>query len=364
MQHTSLHGSGDAAGASRANGLSRRGVLLSGGSALAAAGLAAGPASLGRAQPSAGAKPFRVDVHHHISPPSYITETYKLQQPPTLAWTPERSLEDMDKAGVAVAITSITTPGVWLGDDEQGRHLARDCNEYAARLAADHPGRFGFFAALPLPDREGSLREIAHALDVLKADGVALLTNYRDRWLGDPAFDEVMAELDRRKAVVYTHPEAPACCRDLATDLYNNAVIEYGTDTTRAIANLMFRGTTTRYPEIRWIFSHGGGTAPFLAERLIRTGANREIAQRLPPHGVLGELRRFHYDTAQASYPSTLAALTRLAPISRILWGTDFPFRRGAEYVQQLAEYGFSEDDLRKIDRDNAVALIPRLASL
>jgi predicted TIM-barrel fold metal-dependent hydrolase len=159
---------------------------------------------------SDAAKSFRIDVHHHISPPAYIKETFKLQQPPTLAWTPEKSLEDMDKAGVAVAITSITTPGVWLGDDAQGRHLARLCNDYAATLAADHPGRFGVFAALPLPDREGSLREIEYGLDVLKADGIALLTNYRDKWLGDPAFDPVMEELNRRKAIVYTHPEAPA----------------------------------------------------------------------------------------------------------------------------------------------------------
>jgi predicted TIM-barrel fold metal-dependent hydrolase len=357
MDHSAVEGSGDGG----TGAVSRRGVLLSGGATIAAAGIAVGAASAGRAQTAA--KPFRIDVHHHISPPSYVKETFKLQQPPSLAWSPERSLEDMDKAGVAVAITSITTPGVWLGDDAQGRRLARDCNEYAARLAADHPGRFGMFASLPLPDREGALREIEHGLDVLKADGVALLTNYGDKWLGDPAFDEAMAELDRRQAVVYTHPEAPSCCRDLATDLYNNAVIEYGTDTTRAIANLMFRGVTTRYPGIRWIFSHGGGTAPFLAERLIRTGARPEIAQRLPPHGVLGELRRFHYDTAQASYPPTLAALTRMAPISRILWGTDFPFRRGEEYVQQLAGYGFGEAELRRIDRDNAVELMPRLAA-
>src|SRR3984893_2290241 len=137
--------------------------------------------------------PHRSDVHHHIVSPGFVAELKSLLQPPTLNWTPERSIEDMDKAGVATAITSVTTPGVWIGDHEQGRRLARDSSDYAAKLAADYPGRFGIFVAVPLPHIEASLAEIEYRLDVLKADCISLFTSYRDKWLGDPGFDPVMA---------------------------------------------------------------------------------------------------------------------------------------------------------------------------
>jgi predicted TIM-barrel fold metal-dependent hydrolase len=304
-------------------------------------------------------KPHRIDIHHHIAPPAYADEIKSMLQAPTLNWTPQRSIEDMDKAGVATAITSVTTPGVWLGDDAQGRRLARASNDYAARMVVDFPGRFGMFAALPLPDIEASLREIEYGLDVLKADGISLFTSYRDKWLGDPAFEPVMAELNRRKAVVFTHPEAAVCCRGLLPGVHES-VLEYGFDTTRAITQLLFSGTARRYRDIRWIFSHGGGTAPFLAERLVRApGLNKNFAQFVPD-GVMAELNRFYYDVAQVAHPAALAALTRFAPISQILWGTDFPFRFGWEYVKGLGEFGFSAEDLRRIDRDNALALLPR----
>ena len=299
----------------------------------------------------------RIDVHHHIAPPAYIEEMRALLQPPTLAWTPQKSIEDMDKAGVATAIMSITTPGVWIGDHAQGRRVARECNDYTAKLAADHPGRFGLFAALPLPDTEASLREIEYGLDVLKADGIALFTSYRDKWLGDPAFEPVMAELDRRKALVFVHPEAPLCCRGLIPGI-NESVIEYATDTTRAIARLLFSGTATRYRDIRWIFSHGGGALPMLAERFVRAGLWPHNRPHVPD-GVKAELLRFHYDVAQIEHPMGLSALTNLVPISQILWGTDFPFRPGTDYLKPLAEF-FSEADLRRIERENALTLLPR----
>jgi 6-methylsalicylate decarboxylase len=303
--------------------------------------------------------PHRIDVHHHIVSPGFVEELGSLLQPPTLSWTPARSIEDMDRAGVATAITSVTTPGVWIGDHEQGRRLARDSNDYAARLAADYPGRFGIFAAVPLPHVEASLREIEYGLDVLKADGIALFTSYRDLWLGDPAFDPVMAELNRRKAVVFVHPEAPLCCRGLLPGVHEY-VLEYGFDTTRAITSILFRGTALRYRDISWIFCHGGGTTPFLAERLLRApDVNKSLAQYVPD-GVMAELQRFHYDLAQVAHPMALAALTRMVPISQILWGTDFPFRSGHEYVRGLRELGFGAADMRQIDRENALRLLPR----
>ncbi|HEY0747919.1 MAG TPA: amidohydrolase family protein [Steroidobacteraceae bacterium] len=312
------------------------------------------------ALPAAPARRFRIDIHHHIAPPAYVEDMKSLLFGPTLGWSPEKSIEDMDRAGVATAITSITTPGIWLGDDKQGRRVARECNDYGAKMSADFPGRFGMFAALPLPDTEGSLHEIEYGLDTLKADGIALFTSYRDKWLGDPQFDPVMEELNRRKALVYAHPDAPLCCRNLLRDLFNNSVIEYTADTTRAIANLLFKGAVSRYRDIRWIFSHGGGTVPFVAERLIRIPETYRKLAATVPNGVMAELTRFHYDLAQASHPGALAALTKLFPVSQLLWGTDFPFRRGEEYVQQHLAYGFSESDLREIGRDNALQLLPR----
>jgi 6-methylsalicylate decarboxylase len=305
-------------------------------------------------------KRFRIDIHHHIAPPAYVEEMKSMLYGPTLGWSPGKSIDDMDKAGVATAITSITTPGVWLGDDRQGRRVARECNDYGAKMAADYPGRFGMFAALPLPDVEGSLREIEYGLDMLEADGIAVFTSYRDIWLGDPRFDPVMEVLNHRGALVFVHPDAPLCCRNLSRGLFNSAVIEYSTDTTRAIASLLFGGTIGRFPRIRWIFSHGGGTLPFIVERFTRLPQTDKKLTDAVPNGVLAELQRLNYDLAQASSPAALAALTRIIPLSQLLWGTDFPFRRGEEYVQQHVEFGFNEADLRKIGRDNALRLLPR----
>jgi len=275
-------------------------------------------------------------------------------------WTPEKSLADMDRAGVATALTSITTPATRFLDDSGARKVARECNEYSAKLGADSRGRFGTFAAMPMPHVEATLQEIAYALDTLKADGIALLTSYGDKWLGDPAFAPVMSELNRRKAVVYTHPTTANCCGNLLPDV-PESIIEWGTDTTRTIASLVFSGTAARCPDVKWIFSHGGGTLPFLTERFVRLPAtNKNLAPRVP-NGVEHELRRFHYDTAQAAHPYALASLTKLVPVSQIVFGTDFPYRTAADHVKGLTGYGFSASDLLAIDRENAVRLMPHL---
>jgi len=335
--------------------LSRRN-LLGGAAGLALAGLVSAPA---RAQ--APAKGSIIDVHHHLAPPAYIADLAKrkLGERPTLEWTPEKSLADMDSAGVATAVLSITTPGVWFGDDAAAVPLARACNEYGAKLAADGARRFGMFAVLPLPDVDASLREIEYALDTLKVDGIGLFTSYGDKWLGDPAFAPVMDELNRRKAVVYTHPTDPGCCRNLLAGV-PGPVIEYGTDTTRTIASLVFTGTASRCPDIEFIFSHAGGTMPFLIERFVRLPLTSKAAAEKTPEGVMALLRRFHYDTAQTANPAAMAALTKVVPTSQIVFGTDFPFRTSRDHVEGLKQI-FDEADLRKIGSDNARALLPRL---
>jgi predicted TIM-barrel fold metal-dependent hydrolase len=302
-----------------------------------------------------------IDVHHHLYPPTFVTELGRADQ--TLAaateWSPARSLEDMDKAGVATAITSITTPGVSFGDDALARRLARECNEYAARLGSDHAGRFGSFAILPWPNADASLREIEYSLDTLKADGIGMLTNYGDKWFGDPYFGPIFEELNRRKAVVYTHPTSANCCRNALAGIPDTA-IEYGTDTSRAIVRTVFSGTSQRYPNIRLIFSHAGGTMPFLIERLVSLAKTPQYSKQLP-NGYLAEATKFYYDTAQAANPAAMSALRKVVPISQIVFGTDYPFRTSIDHVKGLKECGiFSAQDLRAIERENALKLLPR----
>jgi predicted TIM-barrel fold metal-dependent hydrolase len=332
------------------------------------AGMAAlGPSALlsrrkAEAQMSS-AKAHRIDVHHHHTPPPYVAALAAKNIPgPVRDWTPEKSIADMDKAGVATALTSITTPALRFLDEAGARKVARDCNEYTAKLVTDSKGRFGMFAAMPMPHVEGTLQEIAYALDTLKADGVGLLTSYGDKWLGDPAFTPVLEELNRRRAVVYTHPTTANCCGNLIPDV-PESIIEWGTDTTRTIASLVFSGSAARFRDVQLIFSHGGGTLPFLTERFLRLPLiNKNLATRVP-NGVEHELKRFYYDTAQAAHPYALASLTKLVPVSQIVFGTDFPYRTAAEHVKGLTDYGFSASDLQSIDRDNAVRLLPRLTA-
>lgn len=305
----------------------------------------------------------RIDVHHHHTPPPYVAAiTAKNIPGPVRDWTPERSLADMDRAGVATALTSITTPALRFLDDGEARKLARACNEYSARLAADSRGRFGMFAVMPMPHLDATLDEIAYALDTLKADGIGLLTSYGDKWLGDPAFAPVLDELDRRRAIVYTHPTTANCCGNLIPDV-PESIIEWGTDTTRTIASLVFGGTAARCRDLKIIFSHGGGTMPFLTERFVRLPLiNKSLAARVP-NGVEHELRRFYYDTAQAAHPYALASLLKLVPVSQVVFGTDFPYRTAADHVKGLTDYGFAPAELRAIERDNALRLLPRLGT-
>jgi len=310
---------------------------------------------------SASGKPYRIDVHHHIAPPAY-SSALKAMMRGHAKWSPQASIEDMDKSGIATAITSLINPGMqaWSGDVAMSRKIAREANEYAAKLGRDYPGRFGSFASIPFPDVEGSLREIEYSLDTLKADGIYLWTSYGGKLLGDPDFFPILEEFNRRKVVVYTHPATPACCAKIMPYISINA-IEGPVDTTRTMISLIFQGGAARYPDIRWIFSHSGGVTPFLLSRFERHMVEAKDAKEKAPKGLMHELRKFYYDTAQGNHEGALLALLKLVPSSQVLYGTDFPFRDGAEVIDGLAKHGFSASERRAIDRDNALRLLPQL---
>jgi len=333
--------------------LSRRGLL----GAAAAFALSA-PAA-------AATNATRIDVHHHIVPPAWLDalKKAKLDTPPMLKWSPDQSLEDMDKGGVATAITSPTTPQLGFLPAADAAAIARQSNEYARKVANDHPGRFGVFAMLPMPHVDESLKELAYALDTLHADGIGMMTSYGDKWLGYNEFQPVFDELNRRRAVVYTHPTGPNCCVNLVRGV-TDAAVEYGADTTRTIVNLIFSGASSRYADISFIFSHGGGVLTAVAERLqIQMVTTPPYAGKITHDQVQHELNRFYYDTAQVANAVTIEALTKLVPTSQIVFGSDFPYRTSAETATGLQQR-FDFRLLQAIERDNAARILPGISRI
>lgn len=311
----------------------------------------------------------RIDVHQHFVSPGLLTaltaRNAKVPVPGLGAWkdfSPARTVEALDRVGIDTAMLSITAPGVHFGDAQEARRLAREMNEFAAaRMVGDHKGRFGLFAVLPLPDVDGSLQEIAYAFDTLKADGVGLLTSYGTAFLGDATFAPVLQELNRRKAVVYTHPVDSACCMGLIPGVANQ-MLEYPTDTTRTIVSLIVSESATRCPDIKFIFSHAGGTITSIAGRLIGANAPPDVFTTPPAaNSRLFHLRRFFYDTAGATNPVMMGALRAMVPMSQVVFGSDAPFFDGTPQVRGLQASGLSPAELRGIERDNALALVPRL---
>jgi predicted TIM-barrel fold metal-dependent hydrolase len=337
-----------------ATGLSRRRFV---------AGAAAGLAATGVAPKLfAQAKPHRIDVHAHIVPPSWLNamEVIGRNDARLANWSPQKMIEDMDQGGVATSILSMTTPQVTPLGKATAVRLSRESNEYSKKLESDHVGRFGTFATLPLPNIDESLKEIAYAFDTLKVDGVGIMTSYRDKWLGDATFTPIWAELNRRKATVYTHPTVANCCVNLVSGV-GESTVEFGTDTTRSIASLILSGTSQKYKDINWIWSHGGGSLTSFAERfLIQVVSTPPYKGKFTRESMQAELDRFYYDTAQISNAVTLDALAKLVPISQIVYGTDFPYRTAADHTKGVNDH-FKGDDLKKVDRENALRLLPRL---
>jgi predicted TIM-barrel fold metal-dependent hydrolase len=315
---------------------------------------------------------FRIDTHQHIVPEVYKSALERIGvhgsgNNPWPKWRVSRTLEVMDRQGIAASVTAISSPGVYFGDVPFAVRLARECNEYSAKLLSEHGARFGALAVMPLPDVQAALKELAYALDTLKLDGISLLTHVGESYLGQPGFEEFYAELDRRHAVVFVHPVRPPS-QGMPKYGFPDAVVELNTDTTRAIANVLYQGIPERFPGIRFIFSHAGGTVPMLLYRLRNMLTLPAVAERMPK-GLDAYLKKFYYDVAQSCTPTALRALQDIADPSRILLGSDYPLQRFAEgaiadVIRGLASYGqFDAAQRRRVERDNALALFPRFGN-
>jgi len=313
---------------------------------------------------------FTIDLHHHVIPDFYWEASNEGGEatggitPPR--WSLEGALAFLDEAGIDAAVASISTPGVHFGDDMAARALARRVNEYLADLARRRPDRFGALASLPLPDVEGSLTELEYALDVLELDGVSLMTNAGGSYLGDRRFDPIFGELQRRGAVVFVHPTASP--DPIAHTLgLPDALLDYPVDTSRAIAKLHYSNTFARTPDVKYLFSHAGGTIPFVAARFGIIDAMNVIPGAEERGPVADTLPRLYWDTASAFSDPVLHLLRSVTGVHHVVFGSDYPYPRneisigGLRQLERTAE--LDDDERRGVLGETAARLIPRLAA-
>jgi len=307
---------------------------------------------------------LRIDTHHHLIPPDYRTALRKagIDEAGGRAlpdWSPEASLQTMADLDVGTAILSVSTPGTtFLPAMADAAALARDLNDYTAQLVLDHPGRFGFFATIPMPHLDASLAEAVRALDELKADGVVLLANSAGVYLGQDGQDELFTALDERAAVVFIHPA------DLPGPVIPGVApfaADFLLDTTRAAYLLVRNGIRRRYPRIRFLLSHAGGFVPYASHRMavaITADTGRS------PADVLDDFSSFYFDTALSSSAAALPSLLAFARPGHVTFGSDWPFAPSAAgrlFAAGLETYaGLDRAGRDAIDRANAVGLFPR----
>ena len=334
-------------------------AALSAGSALFGSkllGQSAAPASGGRG----------VDFQHHFTSPGWRKALTDANMLPEVrkGWTPARDIEEMDGANCAAAFICTGQAGWRLGalPGQEDIRLARDSNEYGAKMQTDYPGRYFLMAALPLPDIDASLKEMAYALDTLKAAGFGIPASYDGHYIGEPEFAPILEELNRRKTSVYVHPSQPVCCENMIKGLIPNT-IEYGTDTTRMIMSLIVSKSAAKYPDIRWIWAHGGGTMPFLIQRICGEKVANNLDQPAEPGSTLYFLRKFYYDTGAQFNPVGITALKSVVGVSQIVYGTDYPYFRMAEvnkYLDNMPKI-LNAKERQMVYRDNALRLFPEL---
>jgi predicted TIM-barrel fold metal-dependent hydrolase len=325
----------------------------------------------------------RIDVHAHFLPEKYRSalaaagHSKPAGMPGIPGWSVEQHVEMMDRNGIEASIISISAPGLHFGDDAAARELARYVNDEGAKATQAFPKRFGMFASLPLPDIDGSLKEIAYAFDQLHADGVVLESNHNGVYLGDKKLDPVFAELNRRNAKIFIHPTNPdcPCCQGKAPGQdaaslppigYPFPMIEFMFETTRAVFNLILSGTLAKYPNLKIIVPHAGATIPVLADRVAGLSPALGLPEKLDVARFYETLRGLYYDLAGFPLPRQLLPLLEIANPKHIMYGSDWPYTpeplvtaltRQLD-VSPLLANGLREDFMR----NNALALFPKFA--
>jgi predicted TIM-barrel fold metal-dependent hydrolase len=308
-----------------------------------------------------------IDIHHHFLPPFFVDALTQSGHPAAaqveaLAWSPEKSLAMMDKAGIETAIVSLSLPGASFAGAADPPALARQSNEYAARMITDYPGRFGAFASLPMLNAQDAMAEVEYALDILKLDGVMLLTNVRGRYLGNSDFDALLAELDRRKEIVFLHPNQ-------APDPGFNDFVEFPHEVARALASLTDSGAIEHHTRIRYILAYGGGTIPFIAARVTVVGMDVFGSFLKTMFRYLQRARtmqRMNYDLTASTDPFAWRALYGHTKPTRILMGSNYPWTSPAAFARQQAELrtyeGLDLPQIESIERGNSLKLFPQFA--
>jgi len=315
---------------------------------------------------ASSASPRSVDFQHHFTSPGWRKALSDANMLPDVrkGWSPEKDIEEMDSAGCAASFITTGQAGWRLGElsDNEDIRLARESNEYGTKLASDYPGRYFLMAALPMPNIDATLKEIAYALDTLKVAGFTMPGSFDGHYIGEPEFDPILQELNRRKTAVYVHPSQPKCCENMIKGLIPNT-IEYGTDTTRMLMSLIVSKQAAKYPDIRWIWAHGGGTMPFLIQRIAGDRVANNLDKPALPNSPLFFIRKYYYDTAAQFNPVGIAALKSVVGASQIVYGTDFPYGRMADVNKYLDNMPavLNAKERQMMYRDNAVRLFPEL---
>jgi predicted TIM-barrel fold metal-dependent hydrolase len=314
--------------------------------------------------------PQRIDLHHHVVPPDFTADLARRNIEwtggvPVPKWTAAGAMEVMDRYGIAAAVMSVQ-PQVYWGDQDMARHWARYGNEFLARVVHNNPDHFGGFASVPLPDTDAACREVEYALDTLRLDGVLLISSAGRQYLGDPQFDELMHELNRRSAVVFIHPNTLPPGSDVPSLNLPYALGEFVFDTTRSVLSLLYNGTLERYPSIRFVLAHAGGTVPYLGWRLTIGEISPRLRERVPK-GVMHYLRRLYYETALSSSDPSLAALQQFVPLDQIVFGSDIPMAPPNVVQDALTMFDSTpvlDDAARQAIGRNGLALFPRFADV
>jgi aminocarboxymuconate-semialdehyde decarboxylase len=312
-----------------------------------------------------------IDTHHHMLPDFFYQETNDVRAPvgglAPMAWTKETSLSFMDDAGIDVAVLSVSTPGVHTGDGQRAKQLARRCNEFLAEIIQQRPDRFAGFACLSLPDVDTSLGELSYALDELHLDGVVAFTNANGVYLGDPALEPVFEELEHRKCVVYVHPNASPDPAAHSLGLPDN-LIDFTTDTNRVVSQMHYTNRFARTPNVRYIFSHAGGSIPYMAARFAIIDEMGFVSGGEERGTAADMFRRMYWDTALSASDPVLRMLRDVAGIDQVLYGTDFPYLRrdlavgSKQRITQSSELNDREGT--GILGRNASRLFPRMDSI